>query len=271
MTGKLLKQKLQNGNRIYGSAIISPSPIWPTVVKNAGLDFVFIDTEHIPIGRETLANMSQQYRALGLPPIVRIPSQDPFEVTTVLDNGAAGILAPYVETVEQVKALIGATKYRPLKGKLLDDVLNGKSTLSPEMATYVKERTQDNILVINVESKPAVDRLDELIAFPELDAVIIGPHDLSCSLGLAEQYEHPEFVKVVKEITQKCRAKNLGIGIHLSETPEMQIKWAQEGMNIILHSSDISLFSKALQHDINAIKTGLAESAQAGDSSVPVI
>lgn len=271
MTGQDLKQKLQSGQRIYGSAVVSPSPNWPTVVKKAGLDFVFLDTEHTPLGRETLAGMCHLYKTLGLPALVRTPSPSPYEATVVLDGGASGVLAPYVETPNQVRGLAGAVKYRPLKGQLLDDVLNGRQKLDKTMSEYIEDRTKDNILAINIESLPAVERLEELLNIDGLDAAIIGPHDLSCSLGLPEQYSHPDFKDVVKKIIHTCREKNIGVGIHLSESPEMQVMWANEGVNIIMHSSDIAMYSKAIQHDINCIKKELGDKSETRRDGAPII
>jgi 4-hydroxy-2-oxoheptanedioate aldolase len=209
------------------------------------------------IGRETLAWMCQNYRANGLPPIVRTPSPDPFEACVVLDAGAVGILAPYVETAEQVLALVGATKLRPLKGKRLRTVLASPDKLEPELKSYMAGRNADNLLFINIESVPAMDALDELLSVPGLDGIIIGPHDLSCSLALPEDYRNPTFKKAVKEIIRKACRKGKPVGIHFSEEPEMQIEWAQAGVDIVLHSSDISLFGKTLNNDIMKIKQAL--------------
>lgn len=257
MNGKKLLEKINSGKRVYGTAIVSPSTMWPSAVKQAGLDYVFIDTEHVSLGRETLANMCNVYNALGLPAVVRIPSPDPYLATTTLDGGATAILAPYVETVEQVKQLVGATKFRPLKGKVLQQVLDGEIELDEKMKKYVDNRCRNNLFFINIESKPAFDNLIELISVPGVDAVIIGPHDLSCSMNLPEEYNHPDFEAAVKTIITECRNRNIGVGIHLSEEPEQQVKWGKEGVNIILHSSDISLFGKMLKNDISVIREGL--------------
>ena len=114
MTSKRLRAALHSGARIYGTLIVADSPRWPAQVARIGLDFVFIDTEHIALDRGRLSWMCQTYAALGLVPIVRIPSPDPYAATMALDAGAAGIVAPYVETVAQVKALHGAVKLRPI-------------------------------------------------------------------------------------------------------------------------------------------------------------
>src|SRR6187402_1255357 len=118
--------------------------------------------------------MCQTYAALGLPPIVRIPSPDPYMATMVLDGGAAGIIAPYVESVEQVQALRGAVKLRPIKGQKLQHMLTGGS-VEPALESYVAEGARHRILIINIESVPAMQALDDILAVPGLDAVLIGP------------------------------------------------------------------------------------------------
>ena len=254
-----LKKKVQSGKRIYGCALLSSSPLSAKAVRAANLDFVFIDTEHIPLGRETLANMCVLYSALGIPPLVRIPSPDPYQACTALDGGTSAILVPYVETAEQVKDLVGAVKYRPLKGEKLKRILDGKETIDEKLRKYIDDRCRENLLFINIESQPALDNLPEILSVPGLDGVIIGPHDLSCSIGLPEEYTNPDFEAVVSLIINECKQRDLGIGIHLSEEPGQQVKWARKGVNIILHSSDITLFGKTLNQEISLIKTELGD------------
>jgi 4-hydroxy-2-oxoheptanedioate aldolase len=262
MDGIRFLKQLKSGKRVYGTSIVSSSPAWPPVVKKAGADFVFIDTEHKPLDRETVAQMCLAYSCLGLPPLVRIPSPDPYEACKVLDGGAAGVLAPYIETVQQVQSLVGATKLRPLKGARLEEALADRNCLGPELNDYLDRRCAGNFLMINIESVPAMKKLDEILAVPGLDGVIIGPHDLSISLGVPEQYENPRFEEAVGEIISKVRAKGLGAGIHFPEHPHLQIKWAQRGLNIVLHSSDARLFQQSLERDIAAIRRAVGDGAR---------
>jgi 4-hydroxy-2-oxoheptanedioate aldolase len=259
MTGSEFSQHLKNGRRLYGTAVGCWSPLWPPAVKRAGADFVFIDTEHTPLDRGTVAQMCLAYNAIGLPPLVRIPSPDPYEACQVLDGGAAGVLAPYIEHPEQVSQLVGATKMRPLKGERLDEALRDRDCLGPELNNYLDDRNRDNFLLINVESTPALARLEQLLAVPGLDGVIIGPHDLSVSLGLPEQYDDPRFEEVLEQIVSKVRERGLGIGIHFPLHPELQIKWAHRGLNIILHSSDLFLFQRSLERDTAAIRHAVGD------------
>ncbi|GAB4000623.1 aldolase/citrate lyase family protein [Spirosoma daeguense] len=258
-TNLSLLQKLKNDQTVYGTCITSTGPMWPKAVKQIGLDFVFLDTEHIPLSRTELARLCQQFRAYHITPIVRIPSPDPYLACQVIDGGALGVVAPYLESAEQVQTLVGATKYRPLKGEKLANYLNGTETMSAEMEAYIKAYNADHICIANIESVPALEQLDALLSVPGLDAVFIGPHDLSVSLGLPEQYDHPDFEEAVRSIIHKTRQKGLAIGIHFSLEPERQVKWIQEGANIVVHSFDIALFSQRLRHDLTVIKDAIGD------------
>ena len=264
MTSKTLRASLRAGRRVYGTLIVSDSPRWPAQVAQIGLDFVFIDTEHIAIDRKQLSWMCQTYAALGLPPIVRIPSPDPYAATMALDAGAAGVVAPYVETVEQVKALRGAVKLRPIKGERLDAVLDGRARFEPELAAYQEARHGENLLVINIESRPAIERLDALLAVEGVDAALIGPHDLSSNLGIPEQYDAPEFETAVATIIRQARAHGVAAGIHSWMGVQREIAWAQAGMNFFIHSADIIAMKKQLSAEVRELRTALGDLGTGG-------
>ena len=125
-----------------------------------------------------------------------------------IDAGAVGVVAPYLESVDQIRDLVGAVKYKPLKGEVLDRALKGEEALSEKVQAYVKKANAGNMAIANIESVPAMNKLDELLSVPGLDAVFIGPHDLSVSLGHPEEYDHPVFEEAVKKIIQTAREKD---------------------------------------------------------------
>jgi len=260
MNGKQLRAAMRSGQRVYGTLIVSESPRWPSTVAKIGLDYVFIDTEHIALDRGNLSWMCQTYAALGMAPIVRIPSPDPYAACMVLDGGAAGVMAPYVETVEQVQALRGAIKLRPIKGQRLAAVLEGRDKFSPVLAEYQKTHHEDNLLIINIESQPAIDNLDNLLSVEGLDAILIGPHDLSSNLGIPEQYDHPLFDEAVRHIFRKARAHGVAAGIHCIWTDvQRQVEWAKDGLNLILHSADILAMRDSLTEHIGALRCAMGD------------
>jgi 4-hydroxy-2-oxoheptanedioate aldolase len=258
MTGREIIQALHEGRRVYSSAIVAMSPLWPNLAKQAGLDFVFVDTEHIPLDRQTLSWICQTYQALGLPPVVRIPCNDPFEACKVLDAGAGGVIGPYLETADQARDLVGAVKLRPLKGRRLKEALKDPNTLEPELRDYLEKRNGDKILIANIESVPAIENLHEICSVPGLDAVLIGPHDLSCSLGIPEQYDHQRFDEAARTIFRIAREHGVGAGIHFWLGLEQEVAWSKAGANLVMHSSDLATFSRTLKNEIDHLRKELA-------------
>jgi 4-hydroxy-2-oxoheptanedioate aldolase len=254
-----LKDQLAAGQRVYGTCLTSTGPSWPLSLKKAGLDFAFIDTEHISLNRADVAKLCEVLKGYGIASIVRIPSPDPYLASQAIDAGATGVIAPYLEKVDQIRDLVGAVKFKPLKGAFLQRLLKGEEVLNENMKLYIDQHNAGKMCIANIESVAAMDILDELLSVQGLDGVFIGPHDLSVSLGYPEQYDHPVFEAAVLHIIQTTRRKGLSIGIHFSLEPERQIKWVKAGANIIIHSFDIALFTQRLIHDINIIKLNVGD------------
>ncbi len=253
MQGRELIRALHGGTRVYGTLVISPLPWWPAEAAKLGLDFVFIDTEHTPLDRAQVAWMCQAFKALGVAPIVRIPSPDPYLACMALDGGASGIIAPYVETAAQVQALRGAVKFRPLKGRRLQALLEGEAP-EKDLAEYLDKRNADNVLIAMIESRPAIEAFDGILAVPGLDGVLIGPHDLSCNLGMPEQYRRPEFGAAVRTIITKARSAGVGAGIHFWAGIDQEIGWMSDGANLVVHSGDLSLFLEKMGDDLRLLR-----------------
>lgn len=267
-----LRELLQTGRRAYGTMVVSSSPFWPPLIKRTGVDFVFIDTEHVALDRDMVSWMCRVYAALDISPIVRIPHSCPVEACKALDGGAQGIVAPYVETAEQVRSLVGAVKLRPLKGERLPQVLMDRQNCQPALDAYLNDRNQSNLCIVNIESVPAMENLDEILAVEGLDVVLIGPHDLSCSLGIPEEYDAPAFLQSVREIIGKSRAAGVAAGIHMVYgTLEQELIWARLGANFILHSGDAFLVERALRRDLEQLRRSLGDQANAPDHPAVIV
>lgn len=263
MNGKEMREKLHSGERVYGTMIVAESPRWPSAAAGTGIDFAFIDTEHPAHDREKMSWMCQLYEAHGIVPVVRIPSPNPYEASIALDGGARGVIAPYVETVEQTRAHVGAVKYRPLKGAKLYDHLDGKAPLEPELKEHLLAQNGHNIAIVNIESIAALNALDDILDVDGLDAVLIGPNDLTTNLGIPNQYDHPRYVEAVDMVVTKARAKNIGVGNHIVYAGGMdqEIRWAKMGLNMVTHSMDIVAFRNGIRQEIDTIKAALSEAA----------
>ena len=261
MVGKEFRDALRSGKTVYGTLITSASPKMFDIVITLGLDYVFFCNEHIFYNPDNLGWMFRAYKASGINPVVRIPEPDPFLATQALDAGAAAILVPYVENVEDVRDLVGAVKYHPLKGDKLKKILSGDEKPAAELEAYLKNNNKNNTLLLNIESPNGVNNMEQFFSIqsldgPGVDGIVIGPHDLSVSYEMPEKYRSKEYLDMSCEIIKKARACGVAAGCHSGSrgSLDIQMEWAKAGANIILHSSDIFLFADKLQDDMNCIR-----------------
>ncbi len=239
MTGRQIRNALRSGQYVYSTAVVAVCSLWPRLLEDAAIDFAFVDSEHTPLGRESLSWLCRSYASVNIPTVVRIPNPDPFEAAKVLDGGADGFIAPYIESAAQVRDLTAVARYRPLKGARAAAAVADPSTLEPELRTYLQKRNDDTIFIVNIESVPAIENLEQILAVGSIDAVLIGPHDLSCSLGIPERYDHPRFDQAVRHILATARRHQVGAGIHFWTQIAQEIEWARTaGANLIMHASD---------------------------------
>ena len=272
MTGLELNRALHSKKRVYGTLIVSPSPHYPDAVKAAGLDFAFLDTEHIALDRMQLSWMCRTYRAMHLAPIVRIAEPDPILACMALDGGAEGVIAPYIETPEQVRALYGAVKLRPLKGRRLEHAVHDRERLEPRLSKYLADRNAGNVLILNIESVPALEALDDILSVPGVDAVQVGPHDLSCSLGIPEDYHHPKFEEAIRHIVETSMKHKVGVGVHFFwEDLEQEMKFIRWGANLVVHFADIILFKQTLTRDIARYREAFGDKQTGAADDIPAI
>ena len=276
MVGKEFRDTLRSGKSVYGTLLTSSSPRIFDSIISLGLDYVFLCTEHIFYNPDTLGWMCRAYKAAGINPVVRILKPDPFLATQALDAGAEAVLVPYIEKIEDVYELVGAVKYRPLKGKKLKRILSGEEKPSAELKLYLKNHNKNHTLLLNIESPAGVTNMEQFLSIktvdgPGVDGIVIGPHDLSVSHDMPEKYLSKEFLDLSCEIIKKARALGVAAGGHNGSrgTFDLQMEWAKAGANIIMHSSDIYLFADKFQDDLNIIRALKSENMttkQSGDS-----
>lgn len=259
MDGNDLRIALGHRDYVFGTALEGYGHArWPRYFSKVGLDFVFMDTEHSPNNRETIAWATQLYAALGIAPLVRISEASPSEAAQMLDLGAHGVVVPYVESLSQVKDMVGAIKYRPMKGKALTTAMQTGSFENESTRKYLEDFNQDAVLLVMIESRTGLDNLGSCLSFGNVDGVLIGPHDLSVSIGFPEQYDHPEFKKCAHRIVQICNQIGVSVGIHISWGDiKDELYWINNGCNIVLHSSDTVCIASNLSRELGLIRQSL--------------
>lgn len=255
MTGLQLRKALASNQKVFGTLLVSRQPKFFEQVANIDIDFVFLDTEHIPMDRENLSMACQYFNKAGIAPIVRIPFPDKNYANMYVDGGACGIIVPYVENPQQIQDLIGSLRFRPLKGEKLQRVMADGDVLGTKEKEYLENFNEHVSILINIESVAGMENLPQILETCKIDGIVIGPHDLSVSLGIPEQYFHEAFRKAVSQIVKTAKAYQIGVGIHYSYSLKQELSWLEEGMNVIIHSSDMMLFCEKLQDDLHVLKS----------------
>jgi 2-keto-3-deoxy-L-rhamnonate aldolase RhmA len=266
MRGEQIRKKLHSGERIYGSHVCSlTNPVTAKIATQCDFDFVFICTEHMPLDRTETAMMCQFWAAHGVSPIVRIPCPDPYRACMALDSGAQGIVVPYIEREDEVLQLVGAVKYRPIKGKFLHDILTGQRQPKESTQKFLDDFNHDNYVIIGVESVEAVRNIEVLVSVPGVDGVFIGPHDLTVSMEIPTQYEHPEFIDAVESVIRCCRRHNVGVGLHyqlLKLDPDTLRRFLDAGMNWLINGADAVISRSEMNYQLTELRSRSGDTFQ---------
>jgi len=240
------KHALKEGKLQVGCAlgkIVQPDVA--TILGRAGFDWTFLDGEHGVAGVETLAALSRAAVAAGLTPIVRVADIQYDLIARSLDCGAQGILLPRVESRELLERAVSWVKFPPVgqRGFGLGPAnIDWERASIPAMIEHFNNNT---MVVLQIETVTAFENRDELISVPGVDAVMIGPADLSISLGVPGEFEHPKMVATIEQIRDTCIKYGVAPGVHCRSAALAKM-WGQKGMKLLSTGSEANfLFEKA--------------------------
>lgn len=242
---KRLREKLRNGSASIGSWMQIPHPSIAEIMGRAGYDWVAVDMEHGSIGAHQLPDL---FRALELGntlPLARIAQGSPKDCKQALDAGAAGIIVPMIESAEQLIKVRDASCWPPA-GKR--GVGFSRVNLFGKFFDEYKAEAQSTILVAMIENEKGVKDLDSILSVEGLDAILIGPYDLSASMGITGQFDHPDFCKVMKSIRSLAESMCIPAGIHIVESSKVQLqKGLNDGYRFIAYSIDAVFLNTHVQ------------------------
>ena len=169
VSGSEFKKRLRSGKLLLGTMLaLFRNPKWVSSISNLNFDFVVIDSEHAPRDRGEISDLVSAFRNTNTVPIVRVPGVSSHHVTQAIDLGAAGVIIPYCETVEQVKSVVGAAKWNPLKGIALEKVMDNNDFPSLVTKKYLENENKDVICIVGIESVFAVENLPKILEIQDL-------------------------------------------------------------------------------------------------------
>ena len=203
------RQRLLDGELLVSTLISFPSAEVVELLSKVKFDWLFIDGEHGPFDTPQMQHMLQAASS-QCPCIIRVPSYDAVAIKKALDIGAAGIIVPQIQTAEQAQAAVGAAKYPPTGKRGVGLARAHEYGLS--FSSYLESADQETCVVIQAETRDAIDNIEDIVAIEDVDAILIGPYDLSANLGYTGQVEHPEVLGAIKKVEHACKQANVKLG-----------------------------------------------------------
>ena len=249
ISGKHLRAKLQRGEAVLGSWI-QECP-WVGLVQiysMSGMDYIVIGMEHSSLNPETVARMIMSSRQMGIPTIVRTEGSLYHQVSKPMDWGANGVMVPQVESPAQVNRIIEAAKYAPIGRRGMSTTTGHRDYCSNEpLDKYRIRANNENLIIVQIETIDGLNNIDAIASIPELDVIFIGPMDLSCSLGIPGDIEHPRMQEATKHILETARKYNKTTGI-LVGTMDAVRRWYDRGVRLLTWSNELRMVAEAVKN-----------------------
>lgn len=249
------REKLANGGTALGCGLQTyRSAEVPRTFAAAGFDYVFIDMEHGAFDLETVQDMIRASNDAGITPIVRVGELLYSLVARLLDAGAQGIILPRVEDPAILREALSWIRFPP-EGKrgygVNPTMVRYEARSFPEIIEHLNRNT---VSVVQFETTTAIERADELLSLKGFDIAMVGPADLSISLGIPGQFEHPLLVSTIEKLIEKCNQHGVVPGIQ-TRSLAMSKFWAERGMRFIGTAAEYALLLEKSKETVAALRT----------------
>ncbi len=228
-----LKAKLKAGETVIGCFVRTPDPSLIEFLGYQGWDLLVLDAEHGVLEPRTVEDMVRASELRGIAPIVRVTANQPHIILRFLDTGAAGVHVPWVNTGAEAEAAVQAIKYHPRGIRGLGGVRATDYGQTMNMGDYTAKANAETLTVIHIETAEAAHNIADILAVPDVDVVFVGTSDLSHSLGVAGQVDHPDVQAAVERVFTATQGSGVAFGTIVGST-EVARRWVQRGAQYVV-------------------------------------
>jgi 2-dehydro-3-deoxyglucarate aldolase/4-hydroxy-2-oxoheptanedioate aldolase len=254
-----VKAALKAGKTVVGAGIgVAPNPLVVRIMANAGYDFLFIDTEHALISPENLIAVVQMARACGISPIVRPNDNEYHLIANALDSGADGLIIPRIETAEQAARLISYAKYPPLGIRGCGGTAFFDMKPPSDWSAGLVWLNEQTLICPQVESVTAIENLEKTLAIPGIDVIVIGPQDLSISLGVPGQHGHPKEIEAIDHVIAVCKKHGVPCGIVMG-SGDLAKPWVEKGMQFVVAGTDQGMLLQTGTKNVQIVRAATGQ------------
>lgn len=250
---KSLKQAMKNGKVVVGSWITLGHPAIAEIMAKAGFEWLAVDLEHSVIDLFEAENLIRTIQLCGATPLVRLSSNDPIQIKRVMDAGSFGIIVPMIKTREDAKAAVDAVYY-PNRGTRGVGLARAQQ-YGASFNDYKQWLEDEAITILQIEHIAAVRNLKDILSVPGVDGLIMGPYDLSASMGKPGKFEDADVQDAINDVLKIAREMRVPTGIHVIEPnpEELKMRIAQ-GHQFLAYSLDIRMIDYASRKGLETTK-----------------
>ncbi|MBM3794439.1 MAG: hypothetical protein FJW31_10290 [Acidobacteria bacterium] len=223
------------------------------LLESADLDFVLIDMEHSEFDVDKVADLITWFKATDIAPFVRVPGCHYHFMARVMDGGALGVMIPNLETPEQARLAVNSVKYAPMGKRGVGLGSAHTDYLNPDPAAYFRESNEKSTIIAQIESTVGLANLDAIASTPGIDILWVGHFDLSQSMGIPAQFQHPDFLKALDDVITACKRHGKLAGIQPNSMEQAE-QWVKIGFNVISWKVDSGLYGATLRSEVDALR-----------------
>jgi len=249
----MLKNKLSNNELTFGSWLTLGSLAVTEIMSKANFDWLVVDLEHSTISIDLAGDMIRIIDLCEVTPLVRLTSNDANQIKRVMDAGASGIVVPMVNCAQEARNAVEATRYSPNGTRGVG--LARAQGYGANFHEYLQWQVNEPVVIVQIEHINAIEKLEEILTESGVDGFIIGPYDLSCSMGIPGQFENDKFIEVMEHIRDTGQRLNCPAGLHIVEPDVEKLeKSVIEGYIFIAYSVDSRMLDIAAREGISKFK-----------------
>jgi len=255
------RQRLTQPGAPLGTWLMSGAPSTAEAMGRAGFDWLLVDLEHVPMDARDALHILQAIAGTHACPVARLAANEAVHFKRALDMGAQTVMTPFVDDAEAARRAVSYAKYPPLGSRGFAAVHRASGYgAAPDYA----RRANDSVyLIVQLETPEAIAALEDIAAVPGVDALFLGPGDLSANMGHIGNIAHPDVQAAIADVARRCRAINKPCGI-VGPTPDMVTHFIALGYAFVAIASDMGMMMRQAQSFIQAVRPAIARGFDGG-------
>lgn len=250
MEKQLFREKIKTSKLLIGTLLTLPSLETAEILAGSGYDWLFIDLEHSPMSA-VHAQQLIQVAGYSTPCLIRVENKDESGIRKALDTGAAGIIIPQVNSAFDAERIVALAKYPPRGTRSVG--LSRAYGYGLSFNEYVQRANAETCIVVQIEHREGVNNIDSILSVPDIDAVLIGPYDLSASYGKIGDVNDSEIQEAINRVLAACKQSHIAAGI-FSPAPVVALDYLHRGFSLLAVGTDTLTLGRAAAHDVAMLR-----------------